>query len=88
MQAANSLTPILASQQSQTCGMPGASQRRFRRRLVIALGSAVMLGLTILGLDQNWLTVAMGVTSAAHSARRSTGEASKQQLASVYLRVL
>lgn len=58
MQTANSLTPILASQQFQACGMPGASQRRFRRRLVIALGLAVLLGLTILGLGQNWLTVA------------------------------
>ncbi len=58
MQSPNALTANPALQQTQSCGVPGASQSWLSRNKMIAFGLAGVLGLIAFGLSQNWLTLA------------------------------
>jgi len=57
MQSANTPTRP-APEQPKLCTAPTASRSWLNRRVMIVLGLAVVVGLTALGLGQNWLTVA------------------------------
>jgi len=58
MQAVNALTAAPAPEPSKSCGVSRASPSRLNRRMMIALCVAATLGLTALGLGQNWLSIA------------------------------
>jgi len=58
MQSRNALTANPALQQTQSYGVPGASQSWLSRNKMTAFGLAGVLGLIAFGLSQNWLTLA------------------------------